>query len=108
MGMSPTGMSHNQGVMGSHTNNMVSQQPNQVQFMPQGQFQNSTSGAMNVNVGPGQAVSQAAAAQVRGFVLLLALRACDCEILFISVSVLLVIDWEANNMTHFVPATSKL
>ncbi|XP_024128588.1 CREB binding protein b isoform X2 [Oryzias melastigma] len=63
MGMSPTGMSHNQGVMGSHTNNMVSQQPNQVQFMPQGQFQNSTSGAMNVNVGPGQAVSQAAAAQ---------------------------------------------
>uniref|UniRef100_A0A8C7Z5H9 histone acetyltransferase n=1 Tax=Oryzias sinensis TaxID=183150 RepID=A0A8C7Z5H9_9TELE len=60
MGVSPTGISHNQGVMSSHTNNMVSQQPNQVQFMPQGQFQSSTSGAMNVNVGSGQAMSQAA------------------------------------------------
>lgn len=99
MGVSPTGISHNQGVMSSHTNNMVSQQPNQVQFMPQGQFQSSTSGAMNVNVGSGQAMSQAAAAQVRGFVLLLACRFCDCEILCISDAVVLVFNCKGNNMT---------
>lgn len=69
MGMSPSGIPHSQGMMGSHTSNMVSQQANQVQFLPQGQFSGAASGGMNVNVGLGQAMSQNTVAQVRGLVL---------------------------------------
>ncbi|XP_068192840.1 CREB binding protein b isoform X2 [Antennarius striatus] len=55
MGMSPSRMPQSQGMMGSHVNNMAAQPPNQGQFLPQGQFAAVAGGAMNVNVGLGQA-----------------------------------------------------
>ncbi|XP_072225493.1 CREB binding protein b isoform X4 [Leuresthes tenuis] len=60
MGMSPSRMPQTQGMMGGHANTMVSQQVNQGQFLPQGQFPGAAGGAMNVNMGLGQAMSQAA------------------------------------------------
>ena len=63
MGMSPSRMPQNQGMMGSHANNMVAQPANQGQFLPQGQFTAAAGGAMNV--GMGQPISQAAVTQVR-------------------------------------------
>uniref|UniRef100_A0A3P8SCF4 histone acetyltransferase n=1 Tax=Amphiprion percula TaxID=161767 RepID=A0A3P8SCF4_AMPPE len=66
MGMSPSRMPQTQGMMGTHANNMVSQPANQGQFLPQGQFSVAAGGAMNVNIGLGQAMSQAPVAQVRG------------------------------------------
>nr|XP_015801081.2 CREB binding protein b isoform X2 [Nothobranchius furzeri] len=63
MVMSPSRMPPNQGVMGSHANNMVSQPANQGQYLPQGQFPGAAGGAMNVNLGLGQAMPQAAVAQ---------------------------------------------
>lgn len=65
MGMSPSRMPQTQGIMGSHANNMVSQQANQGQFLQQGQFPVSAGGAMNVNIGLGPAMSQASVTQVR-------------------------------------------
>ncbi|KAM6904880.1 CREB binding protein b isoform 2-T2 [Xenentodon cancila] len=62
-GMSPSGIPHSQGMMGGHANNMVSQPANHVQFLPQGQFSGAAAGAMNVNVGLGQTMSQASVAQ---------------------------------------------
>uniref|UniRef100_A0A8D0CUE5 histone acetyltransferase n=1 Tax=Sander lucioperca TaxID=283035 RepID=A0A8D0CUE5_SANLU len=59
MGMSPSRMPQTQGMMGSHANNMVAQPANQGQFLPQGQF----TGSMNLNVGLGQPISQAAVTQ---------------------------------------------
>lgn len=53
-----------QGMMGSHANNMVPQPSNQSQFMSQGQFTASAGGAMNVNVGLGQTITQPAVSQV--------------------------------------------
>uniref|UniRef100_A0A3P8WIV3 histone acetyltransferase n=1 Tax=Cynoglossus semilaevis TaxID=244447 RepID=A0A3P8WIV3_CYNSE len=63
MGMSPSRMPQTQGMMGSHANNMVPQPNNQSQFLPQGQFPAATGGAMNVNVGLGQPLTQAAITQ---------------------------------------------
>ncbi|XP_030590923.1 CREB binding protein b isoform X3 [Archocentrus centrarchus] len=63
MGMSPSRMPQNQGMMGSHANNMVTQPANQGQFLPQGQFPVSAGGSMNVNIGLGPAMSQAAVSQ---------------------------------------------
>ncbi|CAG5897786.1 unnamed protein product [Menidia menidia] len=62
MGMSPSRIPQTQGMMSGHSNNMVSQQANQGQFLPQGQgqFSGPASGAMNVNIGLGQAMSQPA------------------------------------------------
>uniref|UniRef100_A0A8C9V2E3 histone acetyltransferase n=1 Tax=Scleropages formosus TaxID=113540 RepID=A0A8C9V2E3_SCLFO len=54
-----------QGMMGNHANNMVAQTASQTQFMPQNQFPPS-SGAMNMNVGMGQPVGQAAVTQQQG------------------------------------------
>lgn len=65
MGMSPSRMPQTQGMMGSHANNMVPQPANQGQFMSQSQFTAAASGAMNVNVGLGQPVTQPAGSQVR-------------------------------------------
>lgn len=65
--MSPSRMPQNQGMMGGHANNMVSQPANQGQFLPQGPFP--AGGAMNVNVGMGQPITQAAVTQVRRLVL---------------------------------------
>uniref|UniRef100_A0A3Q1FDS4 histone acetyltransferase n=1 Tax=Acanthochromis polyacanthus TaxID=80966 RepID=A0A3Q1FDS4_9TELE len=65
MGMSPSRMPQTQGMMGTHANNMVSQPTSQGQFLPQGQFSVAAGGAMNVNMGLGQAMPQAAVAQVR-------------------------------------------
>lgn len=73
MGMSPSRMPQTQGMMGSHANNMVPQPNNQSQFLPQGQFPAATGGAMNVNVGLGQPLTQAAITQVRD----LFLRSCS-------------------------------
>uniref|UniRef100_A0A3P8SCS9 histone acetyltransferase n=1 Tax=Amphiprion percula TaxID=161767 RepID=A0A3P8SCS9_AMPPE len=64
MGMSPSRMPQTQGMMGTHANNMVSQPANQGQFLPQGQFSVAAGGAMNVNIGLGQAMSQAPVAQL--------------------------------------------
>uniref|UniRef100_A0A3Q3Q8H8 histone acetyltransferase n=1 Tax=Monopterus albus TaxID=43700 RepID=A0A3Q3Q8H8_MONAL len=63
MGMSPSRVSQTQGMMGGHANNMVSQPTNQGQFLQQGQFPATAGGAMNVNVGLGQPISQAAVTQ---------------------------------------------
>ncbi|XP_041838054.1 CREB-binding protein isoform X5 [Melanotaenia boesemani] len=66
MGMSPSRMPQAQGMMAGH-GNMVGQTANQGQFMPQTQFPpGATSGAMNVNVGPGmgQPPAQAAVTQL--------------------------------------------
>ncbi|TMS15573.1 CREB-binding protein [Larimichthys crocea] len=63
MGMSPSRMPQTQGMMGSHANNMVAQPTNQGQFLPQGQFTAAAGGAMNVNVGLGQPITQAAVTQ---------------------------------------------
>ncbi|CAJ1075041.1 CREB binding protein b isoform X3 [Xyrichtys novacula] len=63
MGMSPSRMPQAQGMMGSHANNMVSQPANQGQFMQQGQFTAAAGGAMNVNVGMGQPITQPAVTQ---------------------------------------------
>lgn len=65
MGMSPSRMPQTQGMMGSHANNMVAQPANQGQFLPQGQFTAAAGGAMNVNVGLGQPITQPAVTQVR-------------------------------------------
>lgn len=65
MGMSPSRMPQTQGMMGSHPNNMVAQPANQGQFLPQNQFTAASGGAMNVNVGLGQPITQAAVTQVR-------------------------------------------
>ncbi|KAL4658138.1 CREB-binding protein [Arapaima gigas] len=62
MGLSPSRMPQPQAMMGNHTNNMVGQTANQTQFVPQNQFPPSN-GAMNVNVGLGQPVGQAAVTQ---------------------------------------------
>lgn len=64
MGMSPSRMPQTQGMMGNHANNMVSQPANQGQFMSQGQFPATAGGAMNVNVGLGQPITQPAVSQV--------------------------------------------
>lgn len=69
MGMSPSRMPQAQGMMGNHANNMVAQPANQGQFLPQGQFPPAAGGAMNVNVGMGQQITQAAVTQVRRLVL---------------------------------------
>lgn len=66
MGMSPSRMPQTQGMMGNHANNMVTQPANQNQFLPQGQFSAAAGGAMNVNVGLGQPLTQPAGTQVRG------------------------------------------
>ncbi|XP_070837819.1 CREB binding protein b isoform X4 [Chaetodon trifascialis] len=63
MGMSPSRMPQTQGMMGSHANNMVAQPANQGQFLPQGQFAAAAGGAMNVNVGLGQPITQTAVTQ---------------------------------------------
>nr|XP_046272094.1 CREB binding protein b isoform X2 [Scatophagus argus] len=63
MGLSPSRMPQTQGMMGSHTNNMVAQPANQGQFLPQGQFNAAAGGAMNVNVGLGQPITQASVTQ---------------------------------------------
>lgn len=68
MGMSPSRMPQTQGMMGSHANNMVAQPANQGQFLPQGQFPAPAGGAMNVNVGLGQPITQSAVTQVRRLV----------------------------------------
>ncbi|XP_028310158.1 CREB binding protein b isoform X2 [Gouania willdenowi] len=65
MGMSPSRMPQTQGMMGNHANNMVSQPPNQGQFLQQGQFPVAAGGAMNVNMGMGQPNSQTTAAQAQ-------------------------------------------
>lgn len=65
MGMSPSRIPQNQGMMGSHANNMVSQPPSQGQFLPQGQFPVGAGGAMNVNMSLGPTMSQGAVTQVR-------------------------------------------
>lgn len=65
MGMSPSRMPQAQGMMGSHANSMVAQPTNQGQFLPQGQFTAAAGGAMNVNVGLGQPITQPAVTQVR-------------------------------------------
>lgn len=69
MGMSPSRMPQTQGMMGSHANNMVPQPANQGQFMSQSQFTAAAGGAMNVNVGLGQPITQPAVSQVRIFLL---------------------------------------
>ena len=63
--MSPSRMPQTQGMMGSHASNMVPQPANQGQFLSQGQFSAPAGGAMNVNVGMGQPITQAAVTQVR-------------------------------------------
>ncbi|XP_049416437.1 CREB binding protein b isoform X7 [Epinephelus fuscoguttatus] len=63
MGMSPSRMPQTPGMMGSHANNMVAQPGNQGQFLPQGQFTAAAGGAMNVNVGLSQPLTQAAVTQ---------------------------------------------
>uniref|UniRef100_H3CNJ7 histone acetyltransferase n=1 Tax=Tetraodon nigroviridis TaxID=99883 RepID=H3CNJ7_TETNG len=63
MGMSPSRMPQTQGMMGNHANNMVPQPANQGQFMSQSQFTATASGAMNVNVGLGQPITQPAVSQ---------------------------------------------
>nr|XP_057905325.1 CREB binding protein b isoform X2 [Doryrhamphus excisus] len=63
MGMSPSRIPQNQGMMGNHSNNMLPQSANQGQFLPQAQFPAAAGGAMNVNVGMGQPVTQAVGAQ---------------------------------------------
>ncbi|KAM9392722.1 LOW QUALITY PROTEIN: CREB binding protein b [Pholidichthys leucotaenia] len=63
MGMSPSRMPQTQGMMNTHPNNMMSQQANQGQFVPQSQFPVSAGGGMNVNMGMGQTMSQTAVAQ---------------------------------------------
>lgn len=65
MGMSPSRMPQTQGMMGTHANNMVSQQANQGQFLQQNQFTGTAGGAMNVNMGLGHNMPQAPVAQVR-------------------------------------------
>lgn len=69
MGMSPSRMPQSQGMMGGHANNMVAQTANQGQFLPQGQFTVAAGGAMNVNVGMSQPITQTAVTQVRRKVL---------------------------------------
>ncbi|KAK5604460.1 hypothetical protein CRENBAI_016979 [Crenichthys baileyi] len=63
MGMSPSRMPPNQGMMGNHANNMVSQPASQGQYLQQGQYPGAAGGAMNVNIGMGQTMPQAAVAQ---------------------------------------------
>lgn len=60
MGMSPSRMPQTQGMMG----NMAAQPANQSQFLPQGQFTAAAGGAMNVNVGLGQSLTQPSVTQV--------------------------------------------
>ncbi|XP_048847008.1 LOW QUALITY PROTEIN: CREB-binding protein-like [Brienomyrus brachyistius] len=62
LAMSPSRMPQHQSMMGNHANNMVGQTASQAQFMPQTQFP-PASGTMNVNVGLGQSVGQAAVTQ---------------------------------------------
>lgn len=69
MGMSPSRMPQTQGMMGSHANNMVPQPANQGQFMSQSQFTAAAGGAMNVNVGLGQPITQPAVSKVGIFLL---------------------------------------
>ncbi|XP_028267788.1 CREB binding protein b isoform X5 [Parambassis ranga] len=64
MGMSPSRMTPTQTMMSAHANNMPSQPASQGQFLPQGQFPVPAGGAMNVNMGLGSAMSQAAVAQM--------------------------------------------
>ncbi|XP_047215364.1 CREB-binding protein-like [Girardinichthys multiradiatus] len=63
MGMSPSRMPPNQGMMGNHANNMVSQPASQGQYLQQGQYPGAAGGAMNVNIGMGQTMPQAAVVQ---------------------------------------------
>ncbi|XP_077412270.1 CREB binding protein b isoform X2 [Vanacampus margaritifer] len=58
MGMSPSRIPQNPGMIGNHAGNMVPQPANQGQFLSQAQFPAATGGAMNVNVGMGQPVTQ--------------------------------------------------
>lgn len=58
-------MPQTQGMMGNHANSMAAQPANQSQFLPQSQFPAAAGGSMNVNVGVGQPMTQAAVAQVR-------------------------------------------
>lgn len=58
-------MPQTQGMMGGHSNNMVPQTANQGQYLQQNQFAGAAGGAMNVNVGLGQSMTQGAVAQVR-------------------------------------------
>lgn len=69
MGMSPSRMPPTQGMIGSHANNMVPQPANQGQFMSQSQFTAAAAGAMNVNAGLGQPITQPAVSQVGIFLL---------------------------------------
>ncbi|XP_014839101.1 PREDICTED: CREB-binding protein-like isoform X1 [Poecilia mexicana] len=62
MGMSPSRMPPNQGMMGNHANSM-SQPAAQGQYLQQGQYPGAAGGAMNVNIGMGQTMPQAAVAQ---------------------------------------------
>lgn len=64
MGMSPSRMPPNQGMMGNHANSMT-QPATQGQYLQQGQYPGAAGGAMNVNIGMGQTMPQAAVAQVR-------------------------------------------
>lgn len=74
-------------MMGSHANNMVPQQANQGQFLPQGQF--TAGGAMNANVGLGQPITQAAVTQVREVLTFCMLLAFSVLLGFFSLNVAL-------------------
>lgn len=100
MGMSPSRMPQTQGMMGSHANNMVAQPTNQGQFLPQGQFTAAAGGAMNVNVGLGQPITQAAVTQVRIFFFPVQ---TPCGLLYMN-----VVNWYANCTSVFVPAAAEL
>ncbi|CAL1601790.1 unnamed protein product [Knipowitschia caucasica] len=66
-GMSPSRGPATQGMMAGHgTTNMVGQNTNQGQFLPQNQFPPAVAapGAMNVTVGPGMGQAQAAVTQL--------------------------------------------
>ena len=62
-------MPQTQGMMGSHASNMVPQTANQGQFMSQNQFTAAAGGAINVNVGLNQPITQPAVSQVGLFLL---------------------------------------
>ncbi|XP_077589809.1 CREB-binding protein-like [Stigmatopora nigra] len=57
MGMSPSRIPQNQGMMSNHVDNMLPQPSSQGQYLPQGQFLNAGGSAMNVNT-PSLAQSQ--------------------------------------------------
>lgn len=87
MGMSSSRMPQTQGMMGSHANNMVPQPANQGQFMSQSQFTAAAGGAMNVNVGLGQPVTQPAVTKV-GYVCCVPIFLCfRCFFLLLSCAI---------------------